>query len=1157
MNKKLLFIAIMMVAIILPSGINAQDWVSKMNDPNVNFFEVQSAFNKYFAKKDRMVERAKKRALKKKGEDLNEEEFEVPGYFQYKRWEAFMAPRVGPNGERFDPSTPFHEMQRYKQQYKTFNSGNWTLLGPTSSVPQNGGNAGRLNAVRFDPNNPNIIYVCSPGGGLWKSIDAGATWTTNTDNLAQVIGCTDIAIDPTNSNIMYLATGDGNAGDTYSVGILKSTDGGNTWNTTGLSYFSANFRQISKVLIDPTNTNTILVASSAGVFKSTDGAATFSLSQTGSFKDMEFKPGDPSTVYVAGTEFYKSTDYGTSFTKITSGLPAASNVSRIAIGVSPADPSYVYLIVGLPAPNYGTEGFYKSTTNGTSFTKPSTPALGSQQWYDLAIAVSPTNINEVILGGQTDFLRSTNGGTSWSQNGGNTHVDYHDIVFVNPSTYYICSDGGIFMTDNSGSSWTDLSNGLQIAQMYGLGQSSLTQNLVIQGWQDNGTNRYNSSGWQKILGGDGMLCFIDWNNDQNMWAEYYNGAFQRSTNGGNSFSSATSGITEAGAWVTPWVQDPITPSTLYSGFINVWKSTNGGASWTKTSTFSNTATMTQLAVSPANNQVIWAAKPGGLYKSSDGGATWTTITSSPAGNISYIACSNTDANKAWITYSGFTNTNKVFQTSDQGVTWTNLSASIPNIPINCIVYQNGSNDGLYIGTDVGVFFKDASMSVWQPFFQGLPNVVVSQLAIFYPTGKIRASTYGRGLWESDLYVPGVYAPTAAFGTDKKVSCQGAAIQFNDYSAGEPTSWQWSFPGGVPSTSTLQNPVVYYNTAGTYSATLIATNANGIDTITYNNFININSSLTGNPSTIGDTRCGAGPVSLSATGSGSGTLRWWDALGGGNLLATGSSFNPSITGTTSYYVDEEFPVGAIDYAGEFSNTNGAGSFFTANDIRGLYFDVINPVILNSVQVYANTAGNRTIEILDNQGNLYKDTTIFIPATNASTTTTVNLNFVLYPGTNYFIKCRGYVDLYRNSAGTIYPLISSSINVTGSNAGSPGYYYFFYFWEFTDFTCNTGRTECIALDSCSSVGVQEVTLENSLEVFPNPSSGAFNLSFETNERENYLVTVVNSLGETVYQYTLNNFSGKHQKSFDFTSFAKGIYLVNINHGAKNITRKVTLK
>jgi hypothetical protein len=224
MLKKLLLTSLIILCISSPFSVNAQDWVSKMNDPNVNFYEVQNAFNKYFAKKDRAIERAKKRALKRKGEELQEEEFEVPGYFQYKRWETFMSPRVGPNGERFDPSTPYREMERYKQNYGTFNSGNWHLLGPVSAVPLNG-NAGRLTFVRFDPTNSNIIYVGAPAGGLWKSTDGGNTWSSNTDQLAQVIGCTDIAIDPTNTNIMYLATGDGDAGDTYSVGVLKSTDG--------------------------------------------------------------------------------------------------------------------------------------------------------------------------------------------------------------------------------------------------------------------------------------------------------------------------------------------------------------------------------------------------------------------------------------------------------------------------------------------------------------------------------------------------------------------------------------------------------------------------------------------------------------------------------------------------------------------------------------------------------------------------------------------------------------------------------------------------------------------------------------------------------------------------------------------------------------------
>jgi hypothetical protein len=214
--------ALLLAAVIaVPTISFGQDWVTKMHDPNVNFFEVQNSFNKYAAKKDREVERERKRASKRKGEPLSEEESEIPGYFQYKRWEHFMTPRVSSTGERFDPATAYREMERYNQQHGVFNSGNWTILGPVSAVPSNGGNAGRLNCVRFDPNNNNIIYVGSPAGGLWKSTDGGNTWATNTDRIAQVIGCTDIAIDPTNTNIMYLATGDGDAGDTYSVGCFK------------------------------------------------------------------------------------------------------------------------------------------------------------------------------------------------------------------------------------------------------------------------------------------------------------------------------------------------------------------------------------------------------------------------------------------------------------------------------------------------------------------------------------------------------------------------------------------------------------------------------------------------------------------------------------------------------------------------------------------------------------------------------------------------------------------------------------------------------------------------------------------------------------------------------------------------------------------------
>src|SRR3974377_894983 len=257
---------LLIIAILFTSSLFAQDWVNMMQDPNVNFYDVQKAFNKYYLKAERQIEKEKRRLRKAGGENHSEEEIEFPGTTQYKRWESFMEPRISKTGERFSPDAVWQEMKKYHDQYGTFAAGSWSLIGPTATSALAG--AGRINFVRVHPTNPNTIYIGSPGGGLWVSTNGGTSWSTNTDWMAQVIGCSDLAFDPTNPNTMYLATGDGDGGDTYTVGLLKSTNGGITWNTTGLSFGMGAYRQMSRVLVDPTNGNNIYVATSTGIFKS-------------------------------------------------------------------------------------------------------------------------------------------------------------------------------------------------------------------------------------------------------------------------------------------------------------------------------------------------------------------------------------------------------------------------------------------------------------------------------------------------------------------------------------------------------------------------------------------------------------------------------------------------------------------------------------------------------------------------------------------------------------------------------------------------------------------------------------------------------------------------------------------------------------------------
>ena len=494
--------------IFMVFGLQGQnmDWVDQMNDPNANFYSIKQSFDDYW--KDKEVEKGK-------------------GYKQFMRWAHFWEQRVYPEGN-------FPNMGILAQQYEQLqnseadNLGLWKPLGPFNAVNYPAGN-GRVNRVVFDPSNSQIVWACTPAGGLWKSTDGGFTWATNTDNLPN-IGVSDLAINPLNTNVMYMASGDRDNGDTYSYGLLKSTDGGVTWKTTGLSFGISFQVRIQNVYVHPVDTAVVIAATRVGMYRSTDGGTTFSRVQTGSYNNLVQKIGNPDVLFsssLSGSScrIQMSTDAGITWNVVSDPTLPTTNSRRIEIAVTPDDTNYVYAVVG--ASNYGLQGVYRSTDGGSSWSVVNTQGKnllgwsstggdqGGQAWYDLAIAVNPTNKNQVFVGGINIWRGQLNGSNwqwnlaaHWTGSGGApfVHADIHHLQYQPGTNYlYTGTDGGVYRDVPNQTPWDELNNGLNIMQYYKLSAGSRDTVVMLAGAQDNGSHRYNtSSGWRMVKFGDGM-----------------------------------------------------------------------------------------------------------------------------------------------------------------------------------------------------------------------------------------------------------------------------------------------------------------------------------------------------------------------------------------------------------------------------------------------------------------------------------------------------------------------------------------------------------------------------------------------------------------------------------------------------------------------------
>ena len=761
------------------TSIYSQSWLENLpqdkSKEELTFFDYKNAFETYWAPfnvdKGYYIENGIK--------------IKAKGWKQFKRWEYDTEYKIDPRTGILPTKTAFQIYEEFLQVnpgIKSPAAANWTSMGPNSSTSGYAG-IGRINCIAFHPSNNNMYWVGAASGGLWVTTNNGSIWTCLTDgNNALAVSDIVIPSDFASSNTIYIATGDKDAWDNRSVGVLKSTDGGINWSPTGISYTLSDGKMVNRLLLDPSNNQTILAATTNGVYKTTNGGTNWSTQMTTyNFIDMEYKPGNFATLYGSTTngKIYVSTNSGATWTQAFSNTSAY----RIELAVSANQSTWVYAVAANSS--HGLYGVYKSTNSGGSYTQVfsgSTRNLlgwnsngldaGGQGWYDLSLAASPSNASTLLVGGVNTW-RSTNGGTSWSivnhwwgDGVPAVHADKHNLIYRNNGDLFECNDGGVYSSINNGTSWTDRTNGMVISQMYKLGNSATVANEVITGLQDNGTKLFGSSTWTDVKGGDGMECLIDYTNVNVQYGTYVYGQISRTTNHWSTSTSIEPASAGDGAWVTPYIISPTSSQTLYAGYADVWKTTNRGDSWTKISTMNTSNKIRSMAIAPSNTQVLYVADETHIWKTTNEGSSWSNITGSlpiSSGYLTYITVKNNDANTLWVTLSGYT-ANTVYQSVNGGTTWTNISAGLPQIPAYTIVQnkQVTSAIHLYVGTELGVYFKNGTNN-WIPYNTGLPNVKIGEMEIYYATNaadsKLRAATYGRGLWQTGLTVESSGTPS--------------------------------------------------------------------------------------------------------------------------------------------------------------------------------------------------------------------------------------------------------------------------------------------------------------------------------------------------------------------------------------------------------------
>jgi regulation of enolase protein 1 (concanavalin A-like superfamily) len=650
----------------------------------------------------------------------------------------------------------------------------WTPLGP-------GNVGGRVRSILVHPTTPATMFAGSVGGGIWKTLDGGASWAPVADFMAN-LAVTSMVFHPTNPSIMYAATGEGynNADAIRGAGIFKSTDGGTTWNQLAATA-DVSFHYVLRLAISPDG-RVLLAGTRMGLFRSTDGGTSFTRTSGPVAVDIDFHPTNAMRAVAGdrGGRAWVTADGGVTWVQAALALPAGMGSNRVEIAYARATPDVVYAVVDR---NGGL--VYRSADGGTTYTQvyasgTITLLENGQGWYDLAVWVNPRDSNDLIVGG-VNLYRSRDAAytfTPVSTSNGQIHADQHIIVEhprfdnVNTRTLFIGNDGGVYkvpdlalLTSTATARYQELNNRLAVTQFYGAAGNPAT-GVIVGGTQDNGTLVYDpdtgSEGWRPMFGGDGGFSAADATNPAYLYGEYVYLQIHRSTDGGVSSKYIFSGIADAAQesaprsnFIAPFILDPNDSRRMLAGGTQLWRSDDVRATvpaW-KSIKAPGDSFISAIAVAAGNSNVVWVGHNNGdLFRTANGTAaapTWTKVdpTTFPNRFITRITIDPFDANVVYVTFGGFVDQN-VQRTGNGGVAWADAtgtgSTGLPLVPVRDLEVDPTDSTVLWVATEIGVFTSRDRGLTWDPTQDGPANVSVDEL--FIMNDSLYAVTHGRGLF---------------------------------------------------------------------------------------------------------------------------------------------------------------------------------------------------------------------------------------------------------------------------------------------------------------------------------------------------------------------------------------------------------------------------